>query len=78
MKNTHQPDMMRVSLGTSAIQHRVQREGEGLGKISPKKGLILFSQIKNSGDHTEQSKSEREKQILYMNTYMWDLGKWDR
>ena len=23
-------------------------------------------------------KSEREKQILYINTYTWDLGKWYR
>ena len=26
--------------------------------------------------HTEWSKSEREKQILYINTYMWNLEKW--
>ena len=25
--------------------------------------------------HTEGSKSEREKQILYINTYIWDLEK---
>ena len=25
--------------------------------------------------HTEWSKSEREKQILYINTYMWNLKK---
>ena len=25
---------------------------------------------------TESSKSEREKQILYINTYMWNLEKW--
>ena len=25
--------------------------------------------------HTELSKSEREKQILYANTYIWDLKK---
>ena len=28
--------------------------------------------------HTEGSKSEREKQILYINTYMWNLEKWYR
>ena len=28
--------------------------------------------------HTEWSKSEREKQILYINTYMWNLEKWYR
>ena len=25
--------------------------------------------------HTEPSKSEREKQISYINAYMWNLGK---
>ena len=28
--------------------------------------------------HTECSKSEREKQILYINAYMWNLEKWYR
>ena len=28
--------------------------------------------------HTECSKSEREKQILYVNAYMWNLEKWYR
>ena len=28
--------------------------------------------------HTEWSKSERGKQILYINTYMWNLEKWYR
>ena len=28
--------------------------------------------------HTEWSKSEREKQILYINTYKWNLEKWYR
>ena len=27
---------------------------------------------------TEWGKSEREKQILYINTYMWNLEKWYR
>ena len=26
--------------------------------------------------HTEWSKSEREKQISYINAYMWNLEKW--
>ena len=26
--------------------------------------------------HTECSKSEREKQILYINTYVWNLERW--
>ena len=26
--------------------------------------------------HTEKSKSEREKQILYINRYIWNLEKW--
>ena len=28
--------------------------------------------------HTEWSKSEREKQILYITAYMWNLEKWQR
>ena len=28
--------------------------------------------------HTEWSKSEREKQISYVNAYMWNLEKWYR
>ena len=28
--------------------------------------------------HTEWSKSERAKQILYINAYMWNLEKWYR
>ena len=28
--------------------------------------------------HTEWSKSEREKQISYINSYMWNLDKWYR
>ena len=28
--------------------------------------------------HRELTKSEREKQILYINAYMWNLEKWYR
>ena len=28
--------------------------------------------------HRELTKSEREKQILYINVYMWNLEKWYR
>ena len=28
--------------------------------------------------HTELSKSETEKQMLYNITYMWNLERWDR
>ena len=28
--------------------------------------------------HTEFSRSEREKQILYINAYMWNLENWYR
>ena len=31
-----------------------------------------------SDSHTERRKSEREKQIPYINTYMWNLEKWYR
>ena len=26
--------------------------------------------------HTEWSKSEREKQVSYINTFIWNLEKW--
>ena len=29
-------------------------------------------------DHTEWNKSDREKQILYINAYTWNLEKWYR
>ena len=28
--------------------------------------------------HAEQSKSEKEKQILYIDAYVWNLEKWCR
>ena len=40
---------------------------------------VICSHIDGSRDfHTEWSKSEREKQILYINAYMWNLEKWYR
>ena len=32
----------------------------------------------HSDCHTEWSKSEREKEISYINAYMWNLEKWYR
>ena len=35
---------------------------------------VICRDVDESRDcHTEQSKSEREKQISYINTYMWNL-----
>ena len=40
---------------------------------------VICRDMGGLGDcHTEWSKSEREKQILYINTYMWNLEKWYR
>ena len=39
----------------------------------------IYRDVGGSRDcHTEWSKSEREKQISYINTYMWNLEKWYR
>ena len=41
-----------------------------------KRNWITCSEVDEPRDcHTEWSKSEREKQILYANTYMWNLKK---
>ena len=40
---------------------------------------VIYRDMDGLGDsHTEWSKSEREKQILYINAYMWNLEKWYR
>ena len=40
---------------------------------------FIFRDVGGPRDyHTEWSKSEREKQISYINTYMWNLEKWYR
>ena len=40
---------------------------------------VIYRDVDGSRDcHTEWSKSEREKQILYINAYMWNLEKWYR
>ena len=40
---------------------------------------VICSDMDISRDcHTEWSKSEREKQILYINAYIWNLEKWYR
>ena len=41
--------------------------------------LVICRDVDGPGEcHTEWSKSEREKQISYINAYMWDLEKWCR
>ena len=40
--------------------------------------IICWDVDRSRDCHTEWSKSEREKQILYINTYMWNLEKWYR
>ena len=38
---------------------------------------VICSDVDEPRDcHTEWSKSEREKQVSYTNTYMWNLEKW--
>ena len=39
-----------------------------------KRNWVICSEVDGPRDcHTEWSKSEREKQILYANTYIWNL-----
>ena len=38
--------------------------------------LVSCSEVKEPRAYVEWSKSETEKQILYVNAYMWNLGKW--
>ena len=56
---------------------------ESEGFISPNDQRIIWAESIEKGDideprvcHTETSKSEREKQILYINIYVWNLEKW--
>ena len=43
------------------------------------RNLVICWDVDGSRDcHTEWSKSEREKQISYINSYMWILEKWYR
>ena len=40
---------------------------------------VICTDVDGSRDcHTEWSKSEREKEISYINVYMWNLEKWYR
>ena len=43
------------------------------------RNLVICRDVDGPRDfHTEWSKSEREKQILYINAYMWNVEKWYR
>ena len=39
-------------------------------------GGSVFSLLRNQGSQTQWSKSEREKQISYINVYMWNPENW--
>ena len=43
--------------------------------LSYKKGHMWISS-NDMDEHTEWGKSEREKQISYINTYIWNLERW--
>ena len=40
--------------------------------------FIFFSRLLEVWFHTKWSKSEREKQVSYINAYVWNLKKWYR
>ena len=47
--------------------------------IKKERNWVICWDVDGSRDcHTEWSKSEREKQISYINAYMWNLEKWYR
>ena len=47
--------------------------------IKEERNWVICRDMDGSRDcHTERSKSEREKQISYINAYMWNLEKWYR
>ena len=44
--------------------------------LKKKRNWVIFSEVDGPRVcHTEWSKSERGKQMLYINTYMWNLEK---
>ena len=47
--------------------------------IKKERNWVICRDVDGSRDcPTERSKSEREKQISYINAYMWNLEKWYR
>ena len=47
--------------------------------VKRKKNWVICRDVDRSRDcNTEWSKAEREKQISYINAYMWNLEKWYR
>jgi len=46
--------------------------------IAESYGGSIFSLLRNQGSQTQWSKSEREKQISYINVYMWNPENWYR
>ena len=69
---------IKVITGRGGVFGRMRKEW----KTAIKKKLQMtqfhsFLWLSNS-PHSEWKKSEREKQILYINVYMWNLDKWGR
>ena len=47
--------------------------------IKKERNWVIYRDMDRPRDcHTEWSKSEREKQISYINAYMWNLEEWYR
>ena len=40
--------------------------------------IVSFAEMWMGLETIIHSKLERQKQVLCMNAYMWNLGKWDR
>ena len=47
-----------------------------LSRKKDQNGVMCRDEGAPSVCHTEWSKSEREKQILHINAYVWNLEKW--
>ena len=62
------------------ILHHLSPQGSPNGIILSRKKECIWISSGEVSEHrpcyTKWNKSEREKQILYINAYIWNLGKW--
>ena len=70
------------SLGRGEIMQETYSHPSDFGetdfRTSMDTKILGCSSLLHKMVHTERSKLDREKQILYINAYMWNLEKWHR